>query len=114
MTSTRTARRLIKASQPDSWRTLSDVALAELVERGLFDAELWTLTPAGQAQLDELGVEVEPLHCDVVGCVAAAAGRWDIVARPTSYRAVPLCRAHVAEHRADPQVTAVRPTAVSA
>jgi hypothetical protein len=47
--------------------------------------------------------------CDVVGCIAAAAGRWDIVARPTSYRDIPLCRAHVAEHRAAPQVSAVRP-----
>jgi len=48
----RTTRRLIKATQHDSWRTLSAAALAELVELGLWDGELWTITAAGQARLD--------------------------------------------------------------
>lgn len=65
------------------------------------------------ADAERIGPDDDRLACDVVGCIAAAAGRWDITARPTSYRAVPLCRAHVAEHRAAPQVRAVRPSAAS-
>jgi len=107
----RTAARLSAAARPDSWRTLSEVALADLVGRGLWDADNWMLTIAGSEILAELELPAPELPCDVVGCIAAAAGRWDITARPTSYRAVPLCRAHVAEHRAAPQVSKVAPSA---
>ena len=49
---TRTLTRLRKATTSDSYRTLSQVAVDDLVSRGLFSESHWAVTAKGQAVLD--------------------------------------------------------------
>ena len=46
--------------------------------------------------------------CAVQDCTEPAAGVWDVIARPTTFLAVPLCTGHEADHRADVHVTELR------
>ena len=54
MFSSLTLSRLRKAARIDSWRTLSNTAVADLVRRGLFDQDGWCLTARGRATLAAL------------------------------------------------------------
>lgn len=49
--SARTLARLRRAASHDSWRTLSRAATDDLVNRGLFDYDTWSLTPLGKDTL---------------------------------------------------------------
>jgi len=72
----------------------------------------WTAAPARvTCERCRYLLDAAAQACAVADCDQPAAGVWDVVARPTSYLAVPLCTAHEAEHRADEHVTDLRPSA---